>query len=165
MKFRSLVLAAAAVGSVGMAVVLFQRHAVPAPPPHAPLLRPDDRLLVGKGERIYQVRCAACHGANLEGQADWREPDVNGLMPAPPHDESGHTWHHPDEQLFKLTKLGIAKAAGLKDYKTAMPAFEGVLSDEDIVAVLSFIKSRWPASVREKHNRMNAQYEAAKTQP
>lgn len=145
--------------------MLFQRLAVPSQPPGVPLLRPDDRRLIGQGERIYQVRCAACHGANLEGQADWRERGPDGLLPAPPHDESGHTWHHPDEQLFKLTKLGIAKAAGLKDYKTTMPAFEGVLSDEEIVAVLSFIKSRWPASVREKHDRINAQYEAAKTQP
>ncbi len=164
MKLRSLLLAAAAVGSVAVAVALFQRFAVPAQPPHT-LLHPNDRRLIGQGERIYQVRCAACHGANLEGQADWRERGPNGLLPAPPHDESGHTWHHPDEQLFRLTKLGVAKAAGLPDYKTAMPAFEGVLSDEEIVAVLSFIKSRWPVAVREKHERINAQYEAAKLQP
>jgi mono/diheme cytochrome c family protein len=161
MKLRSLVLAAAAVGSVGVAVVLFQRLAVPAQPPHT-LLHPNDRRLIGQGERIYQVRCAACHGANLEGQADWRERGPSGLLPAPPHDESGHTWHHPDEQLFQITKLGVAKAAGLPDYKTAMPAFEGVLSDEEIIAVLSFIKSRWPVAVREKHERINAQYEAAR---
>jgi mono/diheme cytochrome c family protein len=161
MKLRPLVLAAAAVGSVAVAAVLFQRSAVLPQAPHA-LLRPDDEKLLVQGERIYQARCAACHGANLEGQPDWRERGPDGLLPAPPHDESGHTWHHPDEQLFRLTKLGIARAAGLPDYETAMPAFEGVLSDEEIVAVLSWIKSRWPPAVREKHERINAQYEAAR---
>jgi mono/diheme cytochrome c family protein len=71
-------------------------------------------------------------------------------MPAPPHDASGHTWHHPDQLLFDITKHGVAKAAKLPGYDTAMPAFDGVLSDAEIVAVLSWIKSQWPAEIR-KH--------------
>ena len=46
------------------------------------------------GETLYAVHCAVCHGANLEGQLDWQTPDENGILPAPPHDETGHTWHH-----------------------------------------------------------------------
>lgn len=79
-------------------------------------------------------------------------------MPAPPHDETGHTWHHPDEILFKITKLGIVKAANLKDYKSAMPAYENILSDAEIIAVLSYIKSTWPDEVRAGHDEMNARY-------
>ncbi len=90
----------------------------------------------------------ACHGAKLEGQPNWRDRDASGRLPAPPHDPSGHTWHHPDEQLFALTKHGVAKVANLKDYQSNMPAYEGVLSDAEIVAVLSWIKAQWPAEIQ-----------------
>jgi mono/diheme cytochrome c family protein len=111
-------------------------------------LRPDVAGIVQRGAQVYRAECAPCHGAQLQGQPNWREPGHDGLLPAPPHDPSGHTWHHPDELLFRITKYGVAKGANLKDYKSAMPAYEGVLSDEDIVAVLSWIKAQWPAPIR-----------------
>ena len=119
------------------------------------VLRPDDGAVTAVGHRIYDAHCASCHGANLEGRPSWRQRDAQGRLPAPPHDASGHTWHHPDEVLFRITKLGVAKAAGLPGYDSAMPAYEGVLSDGEIVAVLSWIKSRWPAEIRAKHDEMN----------
>ena len=75
-------------------------------------------------------------------------------MPAPPHDRTGHTWHHSDLVLFELTKHGPQVAAG-PDYESDMPAYEGVLSDEEIIAVLSFIKSRWPAAIQARQDRLN----------
>lgn len=123
------------------------------------LLDPDDGALVARGQTIYLAQCAACHGRNLEGQPDWRGTDADGYLPAPPHDETGHTWHHPDQLLFNIVKLGTAKAASLKDYKTRMPAFEAVLSDDDIIAVLSYIKSRWPGNMRSRHDKLNQAYE------
>lgn len=124
--------------------------------PHA--LRPDDPQLVEMGARIYAQNCAACHGAKGEGQPNWRDHGPGGLLPAPPHDASGHTWHHPDEQLFAITKYGLAKLIGQPDYRTAMPVYDGVLSDDEIVAVLSWIKTQWPAKVRQQHDEINAQY-------
>lgn len=121
----------------------------------AGLLEPDNRTVMARGEAVYARNCASCHGNNLEGQPDWQTRDEDGFMPAPPHDESGHTWHHPDQLLFNITKLGVVKAANLKDYKTRMPAFEGILSDDDIIAVLSFIKSRWPEEVQRRHDELN----------
>jgi len=118
-------------------------------------LRPDDGAVTALGQRIYVTHCASCHGANLEGQPNWRQRDAQGRLPAPPHDADGHTWHHPDEVLFRITKLGVAKAAGMPGYDSAMPAYESVLSDGEIVAVLSWIKSRWPAEIRAKHDEMN----------
>ncbi|MFT3666740.1 c-type cytochrome [Piscinibacter sp.] len=118
-------------------------------------LRPDDAALLARGEPIYATHCASCHGARLEGQPNWRSPGPDGLLPAPPHDASGHTWHHPDELLFRITKLGVARAANLPGHVSGMPAFEGVLSDAEIVAVLSWIKSRWPPSVRARHDELN----------
>lgn len=119
------------------------------------LLRPDDTRLVAQGRQVYAARCAACHGQRLEGQPNWRSPGPDGRFPAPPHDASGHTWHHPDEMLFRITKYGVARAAKLPNHASAMPAFEGVLSDTEIVAALSWIKSQWPPSVQSRHDALN----------
>ena len=121
----------------------------------AGLLRPDDRQIVGAGLAIYQEHCGVCHGDKLEGEPDWRNRKPDGLLPAPPHDETGHTWHHPDQVLFDITKLGIGRAANLTDYESAMPPYEGVLSDAEIIAVLSYIKSTWPAPIRQRHDQLN----------
>jgi mono/diheme cytochrome c family protein len=117
-------------------------------------LQPDNESVVALGGSLYKTHCAECHGQNLEGQPNWRSRDAEGYLPAPPHDKSGHTWHHADELLFKLTKLGTASIAG-PDYKTRMPAYADVLRDEEIVAVLSYIKSRWPNRIRKRHDRLN----------
>lgn len=116
-----------------------------------------DPAVLATGQAVYMQHCAACHGARLEGQPNWRERGANGLLPAPPHDASGHTWHHPDQVLFDLTKHGVAKAANLKDYTSAMPAYEGVLTDAQIVAVLSWIKAQWPATIRAQQEEVDAQ--------
>jgi mono/diheme cytochrome c family protein len=146
------VLAAAAVVAVIAAYLLWggSRHAE-----RAYRLRPDDAALTAMGERVYLAQCAACHGARLEGQPNWRQRGPDGKLPAPPHDASGHTWHHPDELLFRITKHGVAKAANLKDHVSAMPAYEGVLSDEEIVAALSWIKAQWPAHIRARQDALN----------
>ena len=75
-------------------------------------------------------------------------------MPAPPHDASGHTWHHPDRQLFTITKLGVN--AVVPGYESDMPGFEGVLSDDEISAVLAFIKSTWPERARDFQSEVTA---------
>lgn len=121
-------------------------------------LRPDDPQVLRAGERIYAQQCAACHGARGEGQPDWRDRGPDGLLPAPPHDPSGHTWHHPDEQLFAITKQGLAQLINQSDYRTAMPIYGGMLSDDEIVAVLSWIKAQWPPDIRRRHDEINAQY-------
>lgn len=121
------------------------------------LLRPDDMRLLVLGQKVYAAQCAACHGQRLEGQPNWRERGADGRLPAPPHDASGHTWHHPDDVLFRITKHGVVKAANLKNYESAMPAFENRLSDEEIIAVLSWIKSKWPPEIRARLDRMNAE--------
>ena len=108
--------------------------------------------LVALGQRVYAKACASCHGANLEGQANWRIRRADGRLPAPPHDETGHTWHHPDDQLFAVTKFGPAALAGLDDYKSDMPAFEAVLTDHEILAALAYIKSTWPAEIRARQD-------------
>ncbi|QRM34707.1 cytochrome c [Microvirga sp. VF16] len=101
---------------------------------------------VARGRDVYAIHCAACHGAKLEGEPEWQTPKPNGRMPAPPHDARGHTWHHTDRELFLITKKGLS--AVVPGYESDMPAFENVLSDADIEAVLAFIRSTWPAEAR-----------------
>ena len=117
-------------------------------------LAPDDAQVVALGAQVYATECAACHGTALEGQPDWRNPGADGLLSAPPHDATGHTWHHDDATLFTLTKHGLA---GLMENAppSGMPAYEGVLTDGEIVAVLSYIKSTWPAEVQARHDATN----------
>ena len=47
-------------------------------------LMPDDATVVAQGQKIYAAECAACHGANLEGQPNWQQRLANGRLPAPP---------------------------------------------------------------------------------
>lgn len=142
---------------VAAAVLYVQsaRTAGVAQPPHA--LRPDDPQTVLAGERIYAKHCATCHGVRGEGQPNWREQGPNGRLPAPPHDASGHTWHHPDALLFTITKHGLAQLIRQPDYPTDMPIYDGVLSDAEIVAVLSWIKAQWPQEIRARHDQINEQ--------
>lgn len=111
---------------------------------------PENASQVARGKSVYAQHCASCHGARLEGQPHWREKLPNGRMPAPPHDVSGHTWHHPDSVLFGITKQGLipGKYAPPK-YESDMLPFAGALSDEEIWAVLAFIKSAWPPKIRQ----------------
>lgn len=115
---------------------------------------PRDAAQVSRGATLYQRHCASCHGASLEGQANWKERLPNGRLPAPPHDASGHTWHHPDAVLFDITKRGAAAVVG-DAHQSDMPPFGGVMSDQDIWDVLAFIKSRWSDSILEKQAQIN----------
>ena len=118
---------------------------------------PGDAARVALGERVYAQHCASCHGATLEGQPNWRSRMPNGRLPAPPHDETGHTWHHADGVLFGITKNGLVPPNAPAGYASDMPAFAGQLSDDEIWAVLAFIKSRWTApEVREARAQMSA---------
>ena len=101
---------------------------------------------IALGRDLYAQKCASCHGANLEGQPDWKRRLENGRMPAPPHDESGHTWHHSDQDLFTITKLGVGGV--VPGYESDMLAFADILSDDEIAAVLAYIKSTWPERER-----------------
>src|SRR5688572_13611973 len=117
---------------------------------------PGDAAQVAQGRAVYAAHCASCHGADLEGQPNWRERQASGRLPAPPHDVSGHTWHHPDRVLFEITRDGIAAHAP-KGYESDMPGFARTLADADIWAALAYIKSRWPPEIRERQARLSEQ--------
>ena len=106
-----------------------------------------DSRQIARGEIVYREQCAVCHGVKLEGQPSWRARKPDGRLPAPPHDATGHTWHHPDAQLFALTKQGVVPPLAPEGYESDMPGFAASLSDGEIWDVLAYIKSRWPAEI------------------
>ncbi|MDH4274054.1 MAG: cytochrome c [Gammaproteobacteria bacterium] len=109
-----------------------------------------------RGKRVYAVFCAQCHGKKLEGQPNWRQRKPNGRLPAPPHDASGHTWHHSDSDLFAMTKNGMVPPLAPAGYESDMPAWKDTLKDDDIWAVVAYIKSLWPEEQRNYQKEISA---------
>jgi mono/diheme cytochrome c family protein len=136
-------LAAALGGAVVVGAVLIYVIWSQQKPETGIALAPDDGSLVAIGEDLYIQECAACHGPDLEGQENWQERLSNGRLPAPPQ-----------------TKYGPAALIG-NGYESDMPAYEGKLSDKEIVAVLSFIKSRWPVRIKDRHDQIDARHRAS----
>lgn len=153
-KFLTIGGAVAVAAAVGAAVYL-TRTASPVSPAS---ISPANAAHVARGKIIYAQHCASCHGASLEGQPDWRQRLPSGRLPAPPHDVSGHTWHHPDQVLIDIVKYGLVPGRTAPEgYESDMPAYDGVLSDAQIVDVLAYIKSRWPADALEAQRNITLQ--------
>ncbi|HEX9531219.1 MAG TPA: cytochrome c [bacterium] len=116
--------------------------------PSAQELSPLDPAQVARGRAVYVGNCASCHGQRAEGARNWTEPDTRGNLPPPPHDDTGHTWRHSDRELAEMTKNGRRDLFN-KTPELTMPPFKDRLSNEDIVAVITYFKSLWS----EEHRR------------
>ena len=101
-----------------------------------------DPAQIAQGREVYRQYCAACHGPNAEGAANWATPGPDGLYPAPPHNDAGHTWHHPDRVLYETTRDGIGDPLR-PGSPLRMPAWGGKLTDAEIRAVVEYFKSLW----------------------
>jgi mono/diheme cytochrome c family protein len=123
-----------------------------SPPAH--FADADNAKLVADGRNIYQQNCGSCHGRRLQGQALWQMQDRFADQRAPAHDATGHTWQHSDEALFHMTKFGRFEETP-PDAVSYMPAFEKLLSDDDILAALAFIKWSWPVGMRASQAMLN----------
>jgi mono/diheme cytochrome c family protein len=80
------------------------------------------------GSMVYDKHCALCHGSLKEPQSPLKNrlyPPVPQLMARTPDD--------PDANFFYVTKYGIKLSA--------MPGWDGVLSDDDIWKAVLFIKN------------------------
>ena len=152
---RSQIVGATALVLIAVAVIALYPVLMPAPNA-MPNLRDPERIAAGSV--VYNAHCASCHGAKLEGQPNWTSKLPTGRMPAPPHDDSGHTWHHPNDVLFAVTKSGLKPPHAPEGYTSDMPAFGGTLSDDEIWNVLAFIQSRWSERIRERQAQMDQHY-------
>lgn len=73
-----------------------------------------------KGRQIYASNCSACHG-----------PTGRSVMPGAPNFDRGEGVLKPDFTLLASIRAG----------KNAMPAFQGILSDRDIMDVIAFVRT------------------------
>lgn len=101
------------------------------------------------GERIFAKNCLVCHGPEAIGE-DPSQPrggiKANREYLAPALNGKGHTWHHANEELLNIIKNGsIADDSPMKGFKDR-------LSDQEIVAVLDYIKSLWPEEIQKRHS-------------
>ncbi len=124
-------------------------------PAHAENTDSIESSQIKRGKVVSNKFCSLCHGGSLEGQPNWRKQKNDGKLPAPPLNGTGHTWHHADKLLFGIIKEGLVPPYGPPNYKTDMPAWGTTLSDEDIWAVLTYIKSRWPAEAQKIQKEIN----------
>lgn len=97
----------------------------------------EQAALLALGKEVYMTNCASCHGPEGEGQPNWKIPDANGVRPAPPHDSSGHTWHHSDSQLLDIIVNGSSSPS------STMIGYEDILTQAEIEASLTYIKTFW----------------------
>lgn len=126
-----------------------------APVPSADQERNDG--VVARGRTAYQANCASCHGASGEGQPGWRTPRADGTYLPPPHDSSGHTWHHSDRQLRDIVTRGGQAVYGTAQFSSGMPSWGDRLSDDEIAAVLVYIKTLWGPKEREAQRTISNQ--------
>ena len=97
------------------------------------------------GQEIFAATCAACHGADGLGQPDWHIPKEDGTLPAPPLNGDGHTWHHGDGLLYRIVSEGGAflEVPSVPNFESRMPAFREQLIHDELVAVITYIKTFW----------------------
>ncbi len=136
--------------AAGVSAFSLSRASIPA----THFANAEDDASVARGKQIYKLQCSSCHGRNLEGQPLWQLQDEYAGRRAPAHDASGHTWQHSDDDLFYMTKFGRFPQAP-KDVKSYMPAYQNGLSDNEILDVLAYIKSRWPLGIRVSQSMLN----------
>ena len=118
---RPLVVLAAAIAAVGIftggvAWLLDTPKAAPGAP---------------RAERLYYAFCASCHGT--DGQGSWRA----WLFLVRPGDltDAARIRTVSDQYLFDLIKHG-----GSPIGRPGMPAFGATLSDEDIAALVAYVR-------------------------
>jgi protein SCO1 len=106
-----------------------------------------DVAKVTAGKALYARWCSGCHGRKLQGQPLWQLQDQYAGRRAPAHDQTGHTWAHSDDDLFFMTRDGRFPATD-PQAPSYMPAFHEVLANEQLIAVIAYIKASWPVGLR-----------------
>ena len=140
---RGLCLVSGAV--LGLALVLGCSAANTSQPPSPTL---DEE----RGGQLYRTYCLSCHGGATGGSM----MDI-----PPPHNATGHTWHHSDRQLTAIILDGsgqmgemMRQMMGTVKDTPRMPAFRGALAEEDVANILAYIKTWWTPEQREWQRRI-----------
>jgi mono/diheme cytochrome c family protein len=107
---------------------------IPEHEPPAPLAASVDNGMIALGRKLYGDRCATCHGEQGEG--------APGAYPA----LAGHrtvTMASPANLVKVVVHGGFAPATAANPRPWGMPPFGQSLTDAQIAAVASFVRSAW----------------------
>ncbi|HJZ18369.1 MAG TPA: cytochrome c, partial [Stellaceae bacterium] len=109
---------------------------IPGHPAAASPVKPDDPVMVAGGA-IYRDQCSACHA--LDGRG------VPQLFPS--IGDSSIVRSDDPSSLIRIVLRGARSAATNKEPTApGMPAYGWQLSDEQLAAVLTFIRNNWGAA-------------------
>ncbi|MBB3228752.1 mono/diheme cytochrome c family protein [Luteibacter sp. Sphag1AF] len=107
--------------------------------PARPVPKKDDSPLLGasfvvKGQAVYKDRCASCHGDDGKGRGDAYPPLAGNTSVVEPIGANA---------IRVVLSGGFAPATHGNPRPYSMPPFSQQLSDEDVAAVVSYIRQAW----------------------
>jgi mono/diheme cytochrome c family protein/glucose/arabinose dehydrogenase len=105
----------------------------PVPPPPRPLTPPEQQRFE-QGRGIYQLICIKCHMEDGRGTPGQGPPLVDS------------EWVHGSaERLLRITLQGLVGPISVdgQTWELEMPAMETALSDEQLAAVLTYVRRAW----------------------
>lgn len=105
---------------------------------------------VARGAKLYQENCAQCHGPQAQGHPDWQRARSQGFSAAPPLNGSGTDIKLTRSAMVKVIKKG-AKHKGVM----VMPAWQGRVSNEQILDIISWYQALWPVETYQAWRRSN----------
>lgn len=136
-----------------MAVYL-KSIAEPASPPPAGSKLPttESSLLISLGKTVYDARCASCHGAQGEGRPPHWPPLANN---------QSIEMESAVNAIRMVLNGGYPPSTEGNPRPYGMPPFAGLLSDNEVAAVVSYIRTAWgnrgaPVSAREANELRSA---------
>ncbi|HTK00236.1 MAG TPA: cytochrome c [Bordetella sp.] len=87
-----------------------------------------------RGSALYEQHCAQCHAANGQGKGtDW--PPLAGNI--------GVTASYPGNVIHMVLEGGFAPATAGNPRPHGMPPFGQVLNDDDVAAVVTYVRNSW----------------------
>ncbi|MGY3110805.1 mono/diheme cytochrome c family protein [Bradyrhizobium sp. LM6.9] len=128
--------------------------AEPSPPPAASSALPttESSLLVSLGKTVYDKNCASCHGAQGEGKPPHWPPLANN---------QSIEMQSAVNPIRMVLNGGYPPGTKGNPMPYGMPPFAGLLSDNEVAAVVSYIRTAWgnrgtPVSAREANELRSA---------
>ncbi|WP_035968007.1 cytochrome c [Bradyrhizobium sp. YR681] len=124
----------------------------PPPAPSSALPTTESSLLISLGKTVYDKNCASCHGTQGEGKPPHWPPLANN---------QSIEMQSAVNPIRMVLNGGYPPGTRGNPMPYGMPPFAGLLSDNEIAAVVSYIRTAWgnrgtPVSAREANELRSA---------
>lgn len=107
-----------------------------------------DADTLAHGQYLFNQNCRPCHGEKAMGEnpatplGGWTSK-VGPVAPA--LNGTGHAWHHAPAYHFRIIRGGSTVNG------SRMQGWGKQMSDYDILAVIAYFQSLWPAQIKEAY--------------